>query len=402
MNEGAGAAVERYMLHGVIGRGGFATVHLGTSIGDSGAKRPVAIKRLHEGLAKNEQVIASLMDEARITSRIFHPNVVGTLEVVATKDDLYVVMEYVEGEPLSRLLGALSIRRERIPVPIVAAIVIGALRGLHAAHEACDERGAPLGIIHRDVSPQNIMVGTDGLAHLIDFGTAKAVGRIAETREGQIKGKLSYMPPEQLHGDELDRRVDVYSAGVVLWEALTGARLFRGKTDLETIAWIKEARVTVPSARVSGVSAELDAVVMRAVATERDARFPTAAAMADALAAATHVASVEEVAAWARVEAADALAERKHLVDVPAAKSAASTLTSSGGSAIVYEASVPSRPIAPVGITPAVPRARARAGRHVALAVVVVLVVVALAAFASLRACGHAQATPDGAAHDVR
>jgi serine/threonine-protein kinase len=291
-------------------------------------------------------------------------------------------------------------------VPIVASLLVGALRGLHAAHEACDERGAPLGIIHRDVSPQNVMVGTDGLAHLIDFGTAKAVGRIAQTREGQIKGKLSYMPPEQLHGDEIDRRVDVYAAGVVLWEALTGGRLFRGKTDVETIAWISEGRVAAPSTRVPGIEPALDAVVMKAVARERDARFPTAEAMASALAAATRIASIEEVAAWARTETADTVAERRQRFATPATKPAASTVTSSGSSTVVYEP-------APAPVTPfetATTEARATVPRKRRLVVVVVVVLlcvlVASGTFVlvrALRAPGRRPASPpSGAAHDVR
>ena len=370
----AGGA-ERFAIHGIIGRGGFATVHLGTLTSGPGAPRTVAIKRLQEGLATNEQLIAGLIDEARLTSRIFHPNVVPTLEVVATKSELYVVMEYVEGEKLSKILGDLAIRRERIPVPIVAALMVGALRGLHAAHEASDERGSPLGIIHRDVSPQNIMIGTDGLAHLIDFGTAKAVGRVAQTREGQIKGKLSYMPPEQLHGEDLDRRVDVYAAGVVLWEALTNGRLFRGKTDLQTIAWIKEGRVVAPSTRVGGIAPELDAVVMKAVQRERDARFPTAEAMADALAAATRVATTEEVAAWARTETADAVAERKLEVLAP-----------------------PTSSPAPETARPAVRGPVRRKGIVAVAALLALCVLVSLAAFAVVRASrrdpGHHPAIP--------
>jgi serine/threonine-protein kinase len=322
-------SAQRYMVHGIIGRGGTATVHLGTLVGAVGAGRTVAIKRLHEGLATNQELIDSLIDEARITSLIFHPNVVPTVEVVATGAELYVVMEYVEGEPLSRLLGQLAARGERIPVAIVASVVVGALRGLHAAHEARDAQGASLGVIHRDVSPQNIMVGTDGLAHLVDFGIAKAVGRVAQTRQGEIKGKLGYMPPEQLHGDPLDRRVDVYAAGVVLWEALAGARLFRGKNDTETITWITSGRVAAPSTRVTGIAPELDAVVLRAVARDREQRFSTAAAMADALEAAVRLATVDEVAAWARRETADAVGERTREIAAAATNPAIKLLRSS-------------------------------------------------------------------------
>jgi serine/threonine-protein kinase len=394
-----GAGVQRYMVHGPIGRGGTATVHLGTLVGDLGFTRTVAIKRLHEGLATNEQLIASLIDEARITSRIFHPNVVPTLEIVATGGDLYVVMEYVEGEPLSRILSEMATRGERIPVPIVASLMVGALRGLHAAHEAHDEMGAPLGIIHRDVSPQNVMVGTDGLAHIVDFGVAKAVGRVAQTRQGEIKGKLGYMPPEQLHDEVLDRRVDVYAAGVLLWEALTSGRLFRGKTDAETIGWIKSGRVAPPSTRVPGISPELDAVVMKAVARDRDARFPDALAMAEALAAATRVASTDEVAAWARVETADAIAARKAEIATAATNPAMVTLTSTGPSTAVREAARQSaHEVAFENATTLVRPSVSRRRLVVVAALVALALVLTVVTFAAVRASrrdpGHRPAIP--------
>ena len=168
------------------------------------------------------------LDEARLAARIRHPNVVSTLDVVATEGELFVVMEYVPGESLARLLRAVRTANEMVPVPIAATIMVGVLHGLHAAHEARDERGDPLRIVHRDVSPHNILVGTDGDAHVIDFGIAKARGRMQVTRQGQIKGKLSYMPAEQLIGQGLDHRADIFAASIVLWEALTGQRLFQG------------------------------------------------------------------------------------------------------------------------------------------------------------------------------
>lgn len=378
MTEPSGA--QRYMVHGAIGRGGTATVHLGTLVGDLGFTRTVAIKRLHEGLATNEQLIASLIDEARITSRIFHPNVVPTLEVVSTPGELYVVMEYVEGEPLSRVLGDLARRGERIPVPIVASLMVGALRGLHAAHEARDAQGASLGIIHRDVSPQNIMVGTDGLAHVVDFGIAKAVGRVAQTRQGEIKGKLGYMPPEQLHGEALDRRVDVYAAGVVLWEALTNGRLFRGKNDAETAAWIKGGRVAAPSTRVPGLDPALDDVVLGAVARRPADRFPTTEAMARALESAVRVASIEEVAVWARRETAGAIADRKRDIAAAGTNPAMAMLTSSGARSAAHRgAGEAAREAAFESATTLVRRAHLRSRVVIVVALVIALLVVTTA-----------------------
>src|SRR5262249_10094220 len=158
--------------------------------------------------------------------------VVPTLDVVAGEGELFLVMEYVQGESLARLERVMKDRKQRIPFRILATIISNALFGLHAAHEAKNERGEPLEIVHRDVSPHNILVGTDGVARVLDFGVAKAAGRVQTTREGQLKGKLAYMAPEQIHGTPVSRRTDVYASGVVLWEAITGQRLFTGENEV--------------------------------------------------------------------------------------------------------------------------------------------------------------------------
>src|SRR5262245_13846810 len=243
-------AIGRYALHDSIASGGMATVHLGRAMGDAGFARVVAIKRLHPHFAKDPEFRAMLLDEARLLARVRHPNVVSTLDVVASDDDLFLVLEYVEGESLGRLLRAAAARGDRAPPSVIASIVIDLLHGLHAAHEATDERGVALGIVHRDVSRQNVMVGADGVARMVDFGVAKAAGRAQVTREGQVKGKLGYMAPEQLRGAELDRRADVYATSVVLWESLVGERLPEGE---------KKA----PSGVVPGLPPALDAVVLR-------------------------------------------------------------------------------------------------------------------------------------------
>ena len=198
---------------------------------------------------------------------------------------------------------------QKIPPRICAAILSGALRGLHAAHEARDARGEPLGIVHRDVSPQNILVGADGTTRVLDFGVAKASGRMAVTTDGRIKGKFGYMPPEQLHGEVIDRRADVYAAGVVLWEALVGARLFGGKGDMPDFARLLDPHVDPPSTRILRLSPAYDAVVMRALSREAQGRFPTALAMAEALEACGPVAPSSEVGAWVMEVAGDLLAE---------------------------------------------------------------------------------------------
>src|SRR5271154_2607295 len=247
-------AIGRYLLFGEIAAGGMATVHFGRLSGAAGFSRTVAIKRLHPPLAKNPEFVAMFLDEARLAARIRHPNVVSTLDVVATEGELFVVMEYVPGESLARLLRAVRTGKEMVPVPIAATIMVGVLHGLHAAHEARDERGEPLRIVHRDVSPHNILVGTDGAAHVIDFGVAKARGRMQVTQQGQIKGKLSYMPSEQLLGNGLDQRADIFAASIVLWEALTGQRLFQGIDDGDVYAKVLLGKVDAPSVHAKGLS----------------------------------------------------------------------------------------------------------------------------------------------------
>ncbi|MCA9588320.1 MAG: serine/threonine protein kinase, partial [Myxococcales bacterium] len=244
---GEARVVGRYALYGALAAGGMATVHLGRLLGPVGFSRTVAIKRLHAQFAADPEFVSMFLDEARVAARIRHPNVVPTLDVVTTDGELFLVMEYVPGESLAKLTRAVRERGERIPLPVMSAIMVGTLLGLHAAHEATDERGEPLHIVHRDVSPQNVLVGTDGVAKILDFGVAKAAGRIQTTREGQIKGKLAYMPPEQLRGGDVTRKCDVYAAGVMLWELLTGQRLFSGDNEGAVVARVLEGRIERPS-----------------------------------------------------------------------------------------------------------------------------------------------------------
>jgi serine/threonine-protein kinase len=220
--------VGRYLLGEQIAFGGMASVHLGRLEGGAGFSRLVAVKRLHPQYASTPDVEAMLLDEARLAARTRHPNVVPILDVVSHEGELVLVMEYVHGEALSKLLRAARARGAHVPAPVASAIVSGLLHGLHAAHEARDERGRPLDIVHRDVSPQNVLVGADGLARVADFGIAKAAGRLQSTRDGQLEGKLGYMAPEQFLTSEIDRRVDIWAAGVVLWECVAGERLHDG------------------------------------------------------------------------------------------------------------------------------------------------------------------------------
>jgi len=289
-----------------------ATVHLGRLVGEGGFSRTVAIKRLHPQFARDAAFVSMFMDEARLAGRIRHPNVVPVVDVVASKGELLLVMEYVHGETLSRVLRTLAAHDERVPPPIAAAIICDVLEGLHAAHEARDEKGEPLGIVHRDVSPQNIIVGTDGVARVLDFGIAKAVGNLQETREGQLKGKLSYMAPEQLD-QEASRSTDVFAASVVFWEMLTCKRLFHAATEAQVVMKILAAKVEPPS-KLAPIGDAYDAVVVRGLAADPKARFASAREMSAAIAKCAPKAEPNEVAEWLASHAHDALADRAAVV----------------------------------------------------------------------------------------
>ncbi|MEP7120234.1 MAG: protein kinase [Byssovorax sp.] len=306
--------IGRYTLHREIAAGGMATVHLGRLNAQAGFSRTVAIKRLHPQFARDPEFVAMFLDEARLAARIQHPNVVSTLDVVAEHDELFLVMDYIQGESVARVARLVAARGERIPLPIVGAVIVGALHGLHAAHEARDERGAPLRVVHRDVSPQNILIGADGIPRVIDFGVAKAAGRLQETHTGQLKGKLAYMAPEQFREREITRSVDVYAASIVLWELLTGKRLFAADTQAATIERVLYGSFQPPTGLVPGLPAPLDAILERGLAQAPEGRFADAREMASVVEACLGVASMSEVAAWIGALAGPELKKRADLV----------------------------------------------------------------------------------------
>ncbi len=299
-----------YRIFDEIAAGGMATVHLARHFGSGGFARLAAVKRLHPNFAKDPDFAVMLLDEARIAARIRHPNVVPTLDVVAEGGELVLVMEYVEGESLARLAQAAKSRGERLDPGFVAAVMVGVLHGLHAAHEATGERGEALGVVHRDVSPQNVIVGVDGVPRLVDFGVAKAAGRMQVTRQGEIKGKPRYMPPEQLLGRAIDRRADVYAAAVVLWEMLTGQRMIDATDDRAVLAMLFEREIDPPRRLVPGLAPVFDAVTSRGLAKDPALRFPTAEAMAAELERGAPLWSASMIGAWVREAAAEALARR--------------------------------------------------------------------------------------------
>jgi eukaryotic-like serine/threonine-protein kinase len=300
----------RYRVYGEFASGGMATVHVGRMLGTRNFALTVAVKRLRPALLADPRFVTMFVDEARLASRIRHPNVVPTLDVVEERGEILIIMEYVQGESLGRLLGATH-REGGVPLPIASRILCDVLQGLHAAHEARNEQGKPLSIVHRDVSPQNVLVGEDGIARVVDFGIAKASDHGHATKSGEVKGKLAYLAPEQLDNDGVDRRTDVFATGIMLWEAITGRRL-RPETEMpRLVRAILDNHVPVPSSIAPGVPELLDAVVTRSLRREQRERFALASEMADALAQAVPPASHTRVGEWMRELVADRLAERR-------------------------------------------------------------------------------------------
>lgn len=313
--------VGRYAIFDELASGGMATVHLARLRGPVGFARTVAVKRLHAHVVHDPDIALMFVDEARLAARIRHPNVAQTLDVVEDGRDVLIVMEYVHGASLSHLRRE---TKERTEPAIACAVAVGVLHGLHAAHEAVSESGEPLAIVHRDVSPQNILVGVDGVARVVDFGVAKARNRLRTTRDGSIRGKLAYMSPEQLEG-RVSRRTDVYAIGVVLWEALTGERLFAGVDEAETMSKVLHSPVDAPSAHAPAVSAALDGIVMRALSRDPEQRYATAREMAIAIESAQVLAPTSRVGEWVEANGHLLLTRRDALVRAIEKKSSEAT-----------------------------------------------------------------------------
>ena len=309
-----GRVIGRYVVYDEIASGGMATVHLARLVGAVGFQRTVAIKKLLSSLVKDAEFTAMFLDEARLAARIRHPNVVGVLDVVHEGDELLLVMEYVPGESLARLVRAT--RPGIVPTRIAVAIAVDVLHGLHAAHEATTEQGEPLFIVHRDVSPQNVIVGTDGVSRVFDFGIAKAANRLQTTRDGAVKGKLQYMAPEQLLSEEVDRRADIYACAVMLWESLTGEQLFEGDNQGRVIRKILDEPVPAPSHVVAGLPRALDDAVMTGIERDRTKRWPTARAFASALERCLAVASPTEIGEWVESLGGHAIEDRARRIKV--------------------------------------------------------------------------------------
>ncbi|MEZ4338773.1 MAG: serine/threonine-protein kinase [Sandaracinaceae bacterium] len=283
-----------YRLVSRLNQGGMATLFLGQRLDAAPGDPPVAIKVIHEIYSDDWQFVRMFIDEALISVRIRHPNVVRVEELGEKDDRYYLVMEYVHGCSLAQLLRVLGKQGRRMRPEIAVWIASQVAAGLHAAHEMTGEDGELLNVIHRDVSPQNILLSIDGRAKLLDFGIAKAAGRAERTEAGVIKGKIRYMAPEQARGADLDRRVDVYALAVVLWETLTMRRFIEGKSELELIRKVRDPEALPPSFRAKGIDPRIDEAVLAGLTANRDQRPATAAIFQHLLEAAVPVGTVAQ------------------------------------------------------------------------------------------------------------
>jgi tRNA A-37 threonylcarbamoyl transferase component Bud32 len=267
----------RYRILERLGAGGMAEVF--RAVVNEGTARPrsLVVKRILPELSRNPEFVRLLVDEARLSARLHHPGIVEVYELGEVDGEHYIAMEYVEGRNLALLLTHLVRRKRQMPPALACYLVREVAAALGYAHALIDDQGRSLEIIHRDVSPSNIQVSTTGAVKLLDFGIAKAASGIRneETRTGVVKGKISYMSPEQADGRAIDRRSDIFALGIVFWECLTSNKLFRGSDDLHTLRLVREAEIEPPSRTVSGIDSDIEAVLLKMLARRREDRYAT-------------------------------------------------------------------------------------------------------------------------------
>lgn len=290
--------------------GGMAEVFRGKQLSAEGFEKQVALKRILPSFAKNERFIGMFLDEARLSLRLNHANIVSVFDVSQTGGTWFIVMEYVDGLNLKKLIDGARQREGQVPVAIACYIVGRVCDALQYAHDRRDDAGRPLNIVHRDVSPPNVLVSWDGEVKLTDFGLAKAASQAELTDPGVVKGKFGYLSPEAALGETVDHRTDIFATGILLWEMLAGRRLFLGKTDLETLQAVRAAEI--PSIRdINGrVSPALEQILRRALARDRNERFASARefgmALAQNLVSSGLSVTAFDLATWVKETAASA------------------------------------------------------------------------------------------------
>ncbi len=265
----------KFRLIAELGRGGMSEVYLAVVAGPAGFNKLVVVKLIKGELAEDPEFISMFLEEARLSARLSHPNVVQTNEVGEFHGRYYIAMEYLEGQPYSRVLHRLG-RDRGLPLGMSLRIMSDVLSGLQYAHELADFDGSPLSVVHRDVTPHNIFVTYDGQVKVVDFGIAKAMNSSHETRTGMLKGKVGYMAPEQAKGERVDRRADIFSVGVMLWEAATGRRMWKGMNEVQILHQLLAGDIPSPRSIRPDISQQLESIIMRSVAVDREQRPRTA------------------------------------------------------------------------------------------------------------------------------
>jgi serine/threonine-protein kinase len=270
----------RYEICGKLGEGGMATVYLGHLRGPKGFARTVAVKMLRPEYAGDPNFVAMFIDEANLVAKLAHPNIVQVYELGEEEGQLFIAMEMLFGESLAAVWAECLSRNARLRGDLIAWIGARVAEGLHHAHELCDADGTRQNLIHRDVNPANVFITYDGHVKLLDFGLVKAVRKVSQTQMGVVKGKLAYLSPEQITGQTLDRRSDIFSLAATLYELSTNQRLFKRDTDEETINAVRDALVPDPTSAVADYPSLLWLVLRRALAREPNDRYPTAQELA--------------------------------------------------------------------------------------------------------------------------
>jgi serine/threonine protein kinase len=266
----------KYVLLGRLGAGGMGKIYLAHAPGPAGIDKLLVVKRLHSHLTNDPVLVNSFLDEARLSMALNHQNIVHTYDVGEVDGRYFMVMEYIDGQNMGVVLRTAKRSGQYPKSTVWAGLFLSVLDGLHAAHTARDARGRPLQIIHRDVSPQNILITYEGLPKLVDFGIAKAAMRVSETDAGTLKGKYAYMSPEQVRGDELDPRSDVFAAGIVLWEMLAGRRLYKAETIIRSVERILNEPLISPVRVNPSCDPGLAAVALKALQKNRNDRYASA------------------------------------------------------------------------------------------------------------------------------
>ncbi|MEZ4225229.1 MAG: protein kinase [Polyangiaceae bacterium] len=293
-----GSQVGGYEIVQRLGAGGMAEVYLAMQHGPSGFRRRVVLKRVHPHLAEEPDFVEMFMAEAGVAATLSHPNIVHVYEFFETEGSGYfLVLEYVPGYTVHRLVRDLKRKGKRVPIDVAVRIAIAVCEALEYAYNVQDADGDPMHIVHRDVSPSNVLVGMDGQVRLFDFGIARVLSRASSTMVGQLKGKYRYMSPEQARSQPLDQRSDLFSVGVMLYEMTTLRYAFRGATHLETITAVTQTEPPAPSSLVPGFPPALEQVILRALSKQREGRFASARDMARALEACAQVAHPQKLEA---------------------------------------------------------------------------------------------------------